>query len=305
MKTFRLATFSSTIEEIEMKIVDQEGSIKNLIKHIKDTAQGGHSFKVAVGPGSEYEIVFYIDGDGAVHIKELKVDDKNFSINSITLPKKYQGDKEIVDLFKKIRQIHKDNPKGLRPADDGYVELHNLNRKLTGLVNQFNKNNRTFSKIKSDDEFREYAHNVMKEAHGDSYSKEVTDKVVDGLLKNNEGADYGELIGRLTSGFGNKLYADPFGFYDEPEIPEDYLASVIVMRLKDHSEPVCVYDPDKYLNPGYQIGDLIRKSNGKYINGRTVDAFESTIDKWKAYPKIYQELIKIQNTKQAYLNGKH
>lgn len=59
-----------------------------------------------------------------------------------------------------------------------------------------------FSKIKSDDEFRKYAHIVMKNAHKDSYSKELTDKVVDDLLKKYRGSSYGELIGRLTSGLG-------------------------------------------------------------------------------------------------------
>lgn len=62
--------------------------------------------------------------------------------------------------------------------------------------------NKSFS-INSADEFRDYAHNLMKNAHGDDYSEEVTNKVVDDLLDNNPGADYGELIGRLTSGFSN------------------------------------------------------------------------------------------------------
>lgn len=69
-------------------------------------------------------------------------------------------------------------------------------------ISSFDSMSRSFSEIKSDDEFRKYAHNVMKEAHGDEYSEEITNKVVDDLLKNNKGADYGELIGRLTSGLG-------------------------------------------------------------------------------------------------------
>lgn len=64
-----------------------------------------------------------------------------------------------------------------------------------------NSNVRHFSMINSDEDFRKYAHTVMKEAHGDNYSEEVTDKVVDDLLKS-EHEDYGELIGRLTSSFG-------------------------------------------------------------------------------------------------------
>lgn len=59
-----------------------------------------------------------------------------------------------------------------------------------------------FSEIKSDSDFRKYAHTIMSNAHGDNYSKEITDKVVDGLLADNKNADYGELIGRLKSGLG-------------------------------------------------------------------------------------------------------
>lgn len=59
-----------------------------------------------------------------------------------------------------------------------------------------------FSEIKSDDEFRKYAHTIMKEAHGDNYSEDITNKVVDDLLDDNPNSDYGELVGRLTSGLG-------------------------------------------------------------------------------------------------------
>lgn len=59
------------------------------------------------------------------------------------------------------------------------------------------------TKITTEEEFREYAHNVMKNAHGDNYSEELTNKVVDDLIKDNPDADYGELIGRLTSGLGD------------------------------------------------------------------------------------------------------
>lgn len=59
-----------------------------------------------------------------------------------------------------------------------------------------------FSTITNEDEFREYAHKVMKNAHGDNYSEELTNKVVDDLIKDNPDSSYGELIGRLTSGLG-------------------------------------------------------------------------------------------------------
>lgn len=65
-----------------------------------------------------------------------------------------------------------------------------------------------FSEVKSDDDFRSYAHNLMKEAHKDNYSEETTNKVVDDLLSKHTGSDYGELIGRLKSGLGNKKFSE-------------------------------------------------------------------------------------------------
>jgi len=69
-----------------------------------------------------------------------------------------------------------------------------------------------FSEIKSDSEFREYAHNLMKNAHKDKYNESTTDRVVDGLLQfknTGKGVTYGELIGRMRSGMKNKSFADP------------------------------------------------------------------------------------------------
>jgi hypothetical protein len=63
---------------------------------------------------------------------------------------------------------------------------------------------KSFSKINSDEDFRKYAHTIMKNAHKNKYIKELTDKVVDDLLEKYPNASYGELIGRLTSGLGNK-----------------------------------------------------------------------------------------------------
>lgn len=102
------------------------------------------------------------------------------------------------------------------PKSDSYfvesinnIKQHNpdiVNLKVGTYIKSSHKRTpfRLFSdnKISSDKEFRDYAHNVMKQAHKDNYSEETTDKVVDDLLKDNPDADYGELVGRLTSGFG-------------------------------------------------------------------------------------------------------
>lgn len=70
---------------------------------------------------------------------------------------------------------------------------------------------KTFSenKITNEQEFREYAHNLMQNAHGEDYSPEVTDRVVDGLLKDHRTTrNYGELVGRLQESLGeDKRYS--------------------------------------------------------------------------------------------------
>lgn len=66
---------------------------------------------------------------------------------------------------------------------------------------------KTFSDITNESKFRDYANNLMKEVQGDSYSKEVTDKVVDDLIKDNPKEDYGQLVGRLKSGLGNRSFS--------------------------------------------------------------------------------------------------
>lgn len=50
--------------------------------------------------------------------------------------------------------------------------------------------------------FREYAENVLKKAHGDDYDEEIGNKVIDGIIAKVKDDNWGEAIGRLTSGLG-------------------------------------------------------------------------------------------------------
>ena len=50
--------------------------------------------------------------------------------------------------------------------------------------------------------FREYAENVLKQAHGDKYDEEIGNKVIDGIVSKVKDDNWGEAIGRLTSGLG-------------------------------------------------------------------------------------------------------
>ena len=55
------------------------------------------------------------------------------------------------------------------------------------------------AEVKSDEEFKEYANEVLKKAHGDDFDQAKADKAIEGILKK-AGNDYGAAVGMLTSG---------------------------------------------------------------------------------------------------------
>jgi hypothetical protein len=58
--------------------------------------------------------------------------------------------------------------------------------------------------VKDEKSFREYAENVLKKAHGDDYDPDIAKKVIDGIIsKIGKDKDWGQAIGRLTSGLGS------------------------------------------------------------------------------------------------------
>jgi DNA repair photolyase len=57
--------------------------------------------------------------------------------------------------------------------------------------------------VKDEKSFKEYAENVLKKAHGDDYDQDIADKVINGIIsKMGDSKDWGQAIGRLTSGLG-------------------------------------------------------------------------------------------------------
>ena len=61
----------------------------------------------------------------------------------------------------------------------------------------------TEAEVSSDEEFMEYAKEVLKAAHGDKYDEEIAMKTAQGILDKAKG-DYGVAIGMLTSGLGEE-----------------------------------------------------------------------------------------------------
>lgn len=60
----------------------------------------------------------------------------------------------------------------------------------------------TEKEVSSEKEFREYAENLLKTAHGDDYDEKIGKKVIDDLVAKVDGDNWGEAVGRLTSGLG-------------------------------------------------------------------------------------------------------
>ena len=50
--------------------------------------------------------------------------------------------------------------------------------------------------------FREYATNLLKTAHPKDFDQKIADKVINGIISKVEDNNWGEAIGRLTSGLG-------------------------------------------------------------------------------------------------------
>jgi hypothetical protein len=57
------------------------------------------------------------------------------------------------------------------------------------------------AKIKTEEEFKEYAQNLLKKAHKNDYDENKAEKTIDGILKKAKG-DLGAAVGILTAGLG-------------------------------------------------------------------------------------------------------
>ena len=61
------------IDTITIKVRDYDYQLVKMLRYIMTIANYGHSFDVVVDPSmSEYKKSFFMDGDGAFHIKDLK-----------------------------------------------------------------------------------------------------------------------------------------------------------------------------------------------------------------------------------------
>lgn len=65
------------MSSFEIDVEDDEGQLEKLLAYLRKNSSGGHSFGVIVDPDDpELAKKFYIDGDGAFRIREIKIDGK-------------------------------------------------------------------------------------------------------------------------------------------------------------------------------------------------------------------------------------
>lgn len=77
-----------------------------------------------------------------------------------------------------------------------------------------------FSEIKSEEQFRDYAHNLMANAHKGNYDSRRTDKVASGILSTSK--SYGEAVGRLKSSIKkSKSYSEDSNLFQRLDSNKD------------------------------------------------------------------------------------
>jgi hypothetical protein len=92
------------------------------------------------------------------------------------------------------------------PVELSEEELENFNAYVKTIKEKLAGKKSSLKEAEVTDEktFREYAENVLKKAHGDDYDEDIAKKVIDGIVsKVGKDGDWGQAIGRLTSGLGS------------------------------------------------------------------------------------------------------
>ena len=77
-----------------------------------------------------------------------------------------------------------------------FLEYGISNAKEVGIKESVNE-----ADVKSDNDFKEYAQNILKKAHKDDYDEKKADATIDGILKKADG-DYGKAVGILNNSLG-------------------------------------------------------------------------------------------------------
>lgn len=102
------------------------------------------------------------------------------------------------DVKKMVKAETKDLEKKVEKAEDAAADAQ-----ATAKDAEKDAKKAGQEEVTDEKSFREYAESVLKKAHGDDYDEKIGNKVIDGLISKTKDGNWGEAIGRLTSGLGS------------------------------------------------------------------------------------------------------
>jgi hypothetical protein len=94
-------------------------------------------------------------------------------------------------------------PEFLKVIDDEKEE-YEINPEYVSLKESFDIGINEADEIKSDEQFKEYAKTVLKNAHGDDYDSQKAEETITGILQD-AGDDYGQAVGMLQTSLSENL----------------------------------------------------------------------------------------------------
>lgn len=178
---------SSTGEPKIIPVMEAE----SLTKIMEDTAKIKGVFEVMYLTRSTIDSI-----NKALEDSEI---DKVLTEKDFGMDKKFSTDK-LKDLEYEL-SVLEDKKKRLERlgTDSDLARLHLDIMDVKKRIWEYKKTKSFSDSFKDESEMRDAVHNKMKIAHGDNYSEEVTNQVIDGILKDNPDAGLGEVFGRATS----------------------------------------------------------------------------------------------------------
>ena len=126
--------------------------------------------------------------------------------------------KEMADLAKKWKTVDgEEKTQVLDSLKKLTANKKNLEKEINDIISNKDKDIELVvmeaeaamneAEIKTEDEFKEYAENLLKKAHGDDYDEAKAKETIDGILKKADG-DFGAAVGMITSGLSEEKEAE-------------------------------------------------------------------------------------------------
>ncbi len=212
--------------------VEEGNAFGDAVRKAKEEGKDEFEFQ-----GKTYKVEEHLVEEGAV--KQFEMDYKDME-NSIKrgigwidpeyVADTWENSSDSIDFELVSAEIYKRLIKAglLWTTEDGETQDKQVKslREL-GIKESIDESVISEAEIASDDEFKEYAFNVLQKAFGEDFDAEKAQEVVDGILKKC-GDDYGACVGTLTSSLGES--------YANEGIDVDYWADYNT-DTSGHSDP--------------------------------------------------------------------